>query len=204
MESKITEAKVLELFPQIVSMYRIERKFNSKELKIIKKYSEDCYKNDGNTTSKNSFILNLFKNLKKELLKRIEFHCYEILKIDKKTKLYITQSWLNYTQQNQFHHMHSHPNSYLSGVYYISAENDSISFWDLGYKQIDPVFNTPTRYNSGQWEQTTNTYDLFLFKSGLKHSVDFKKSTATRISLAFNVFFKGEIGRARNLTYLKI
>ena len=48
MKDKITEASVLELFPQIVSMYRVETNFNPKQLTLIKKYSEDCYKNDGN------------------------------------------------------------------------------------------------------------------------------------------------------------
>ena len=206
MKDKITEASVLELFPQIVSMYKVETNFNSKQLTLIKKYSEDCYKNDGNTTSTNNFILNLsaFKTLKKQLLKRVEFHCYEILKIDKKIKVYITQSWLNYTQQNQFHHMHSHPNSYLSGVYYISCDDDTISFQDYTYKQIDPIVEKQTRYNCARWDQPTNTHDLFLFSSALKHSVNLKQNNATRISLAFNVFLKGEIGKARNLTYLKV
>jgi|TARA_E500000178_G_scaffold316316_1_gene335934 uncharacterized protein (TIGR02466 family) len=206
MKDKITEAQVLELFPQIVSMYKVETNFNSKQLNIFKKGSEDCYQNEGNTTSTNNFILNLsaFKNLKKELLKRVEFHCYEILKIDKKIKPYITQSWLNYTQQNQYHHIHSHPNSFLSAVYYISCDDDTISFQDFTYKQIDPIVEKHTRYNSARWDQPTKTYDLFLFSSALKHSVKIKKTDTTRISLAFNVFLKGEVGKARNLTYLKI
>ncbi len=206
MKDKITEAQVLELFPQIVSMYKVETNFNPKQINIIKKGSEDCYKNDGNTTSKNNFILNLsaFKSLKKELFKRVEFHCYEILKIDKKIKPYITQSWLNYTQQNQFHHVHAHPNSFLSGVYYISCDNDTISFQDYTYKQIDPIVEKQTRYNCARWDQPTKTHDLFLFSSALKHCVNLKQNNATRISLAFNVFLKGEIGKARNLTYLKV
>jgi len=234
MKDKIIEAHVLELFPQIVSMFKVETKLNSKQLKLINKYSEDCYKNDGNTTSTNSFILNLpaFKNLKKELLKRVELHCYEILKINKKAKPFITQSWLNYTQlelhcygilkinkkvkpfitqswlnytqQNQFHHQHAHPNSFLSGAYYISCDNDSIHFFNLDYNQIEPVCDTYTRYNSSQWTHSTNTHDLFIFKSGLSHSVKMKPNNATRISLAFNVFLKGEIGTARHLTYLKV
>ena len=207
MKDKIIEAHVLELFPQIVSMFKVETKLNSKQLKLINKYSEDCYKNDGNTTSTNSFILNLpaFKNLKKELLKRVELHCYGILKINKKVKPFITQSWLNYTQQNQFHHQHAHPNSFLSGAYYISCDNnDSIHFFNLNYNQIEPVCDTYTRYNSSQWTHSTNTHDLFIFKSGLSHSVKMKPNSATRISLAFNVFLKGEIGTARHLTYLKV
>ena len=31
-------------------------------------------------------------------------------------EIYITQSWLNYTEPGQFHHKHAHPNSFVSGV----------------------------------------------------------------------------------------
>ena len=37
---------------------------------------------------------------------------------------------------------------------------------------------------------------IFLFSSALKHSVNLKQN-ATRISLAFNVFLKGETGKAK-------
>ena len=38
-----------------------------------------------------------------------------------RTSFYITQSWLNYTNEKQVHYPHSHPNSIISGVYYINA-----------------------------------------------------------------------------------
>ncbi len=45
---------------------------------------------------------------------------------------YITQSWLNYTETNQYHHKHQHPNSLVSGVFYINCDDkfDKIKFFN--------------------------------------------------------------------------
>ena len=48
----------------------------------------------------------------------------------KTIEIYITISWINYTETNQYHHAHSHPNSVISGVYYIETdESDTITFF---------------------------------------------------------------------------
>jgi hypothetical protein len=45
-------------------------------------------------------------------------------------ELYITQSWLNYTEENQYHHRHEHPNSVVSGVlYFDSDKKDMIKYF---------------------------------------------------------------------------
>ena len=42
---------------------------------------------------------------------------------------YITQSWINITKPDEFHHEHFHTNSIISGVFYISTEeDDAITF----------------------------------------------------------------------------
>ena len=45
--------------------------------------------------------------------------------------VYITQSWINYTEEKQRHHIHLHGNSLISGVLYINADIDfdSITFY---------------------------------------------------------------------------
>ena len=47
---------------------------------------------------------------------------YNDLKYNKIVQPYITQSWLNTTNQNEAHHQHEHPNSFLSGVDLIKIE----------------------------------------------------------------------------------
>jgi hypothetical protein len=51
---------------------------------------------------------------------------------------YITQSWANYTKKNQYHHTHEHPNSFISGVLYINANeaHDKITMHKKSYQQI--------------------------------------------------------------------
>ena len=59
----------------------------------------------------------------------------------KNVKPYITQSWLNYTRANQFHHRHEHPNSFVSGVLYINADKatDRINFYNKRHEYKSKV-----------------------------------------------------------------
>ena len=38
--------------------------------------------------------------------------------------LKITQSWINFTKKGEYHHPHAHPNSLISGVFYVEADKD--------------------------------------------------------------------------------
>ena len=118
--------------------------------------------------------------------------------------LRITQSWLNYTDTGQNHHRHPHPNSYISGVFYLNAnpEVDKIYFFKEEYKQllIDPqTFNL---WNSTSWWLPVGTGDLLIFPSNLIHMVDNTINKETRISLAFNTFPVGLLGDEDHLDSL--
>ena len=117
---------------------------------------------------------------------------------------YITQSWLNYTREKEFHHMHSHPNSIVSGVLYIKcdAQNDMIEFYDTIPNQFQIPPKEFTQYNSKRWWFNVAEKDLLLFPSSTTHSVQIKKENNLRISLAFNVFVKGKMGNNSDLTEL--
>ena len=82
------------------------------------------------------------KNLKEDLYKMIVDYFDKIVCTHNPIIPYITQSWLNYTETNQFHHKHSHPNSYVSGVFYINADKkvDKIKF----YKDNNSLFKLKT------------------------------------------------------------
>ena len=60
----------------------------------------------------------------------------KVLSITDEVTPYITQSWLNYTETKQFHHRHEHPNSIVSGVFYINCheEFDKIKFFKKDYQ----------------------------------------------------------------------
>jgi uncharacterized protein (TIGR02466 family) len=159
--------------------------------------------------SKNKYILEekFLKNLKKQIDSFIQEYVDEIIKPSKNLKFYITQSWLNYTGEKQIHYPHFHPNSIISGVYYINADPklDFILFKKNVYDQIKIYPSKFNIHNSDTWWIPAATNKLILFPSSLMHEVgNVKKTYGKRISLAFNVFAKGDLGSKQTLTELKI
>ena len=196
------------IFPVPIYQSKLNRDFTKKELVFVNKNKNNVFFNTGNTTSKNNYVLNekIFKNLKYELDLRVQDYFEKIISTDNNLKPYITQSWLNYTETNQYHHKHNHFNSLISGVLYINSnENyDEINFFKDGYQTIKPNIKTFNSFNAESWNFSVKTGDIIIFPSSLLHAVSNKKGDNTRISLAFNVFVKGDIGEENNLNKLKI
>ena len=200
------EATINSIFPTPIYISKLNRNFTPLELKFVDKSKKNFTKNDGNITSKNNYILNEkpFENIKKELDLRVKDYFKKVISSTEKITPYITQSWLNYTETNQFHHKHAHPNSLISGVFYINCheELDKIKFFDDKYKTIKLETKDWNLYNSESWWFTVKTGDIIMFPSSLTHMVETKEGTNTRISLAFNVFVKGTLGDNTALTEL--
>ena len=200
-------SEIMSLFPTPLYKSYLERKLTKKELSFVNKCKLDSNKNEGNLTSNNNYVLNnkIFKNLKKELELRIEDYFDKIIQAKKHLSFYITQSWLNYTEKNEYHHKHEHPNSFISGVFYINSnkEFDKIIFFkkinDITIK-IDP--EKWNEWNAESWWIPVKTGDILLFPSSTTHMVETKKGDDTRISLAFNIFIKGKIGKKEKLVEL--
>lgn len=112
-------------------------------------------------------------------------------------QLKITQSWLTLSGKGQSHHIHTHPNSVVSGVFYINlAPQDGISFYrnedNIWYELIRQQDNY---YNAYQYFVQSNVGDLLLFPSNVRHGVREVTADIQRVSLSFNTFFSGQIGR---------
>lgn len=200
------EAIINGIFPTPIYISKLNRELTNKELSFIDKTKLDVYNNQGNTTSNNNNILNniTFKNLKEELYLRIKDYFEKVISPASNITPFITQSWLNFTETNQYHHKHSHPNSLVSGVFYINCnkEHDKIKFFNDKYQTIKPEIKNWNLYNSESWWFSVNTGDIILFPSSLTHMVENKQGDNTRISLAFNVFIKGTVGNNKQLTEL--
>jgi uncharacterized protein (TIGR02466 family) len=202
------EAIINSIFPTPIYISKLNRKLTNKELSFIDKNKLDVYKNQGNIISNNNYILNEkhFTNIKKELDLKVQDYFNKVISTANNITPYITQSWLNYTETNQYHHKHAHPNSLLSGVFYINCdkEYDKITFFNDNYKTIKLEIKDWNIWNSESWWFPVKTGDVILFPSSLTHMVETKKGDNTRISLAFNVFIKGTIGSNNQLTELKL
>jgi uncharacterized protein (TIGR02466 family) len=153
--------------------------------------------NTGNLRSESGYVFEypLFAELKKTINEHIKEYV-NIVYPNSNLDVYITQSWANYTEPNQFHHKHSHPNSFISGVFYVNAikNEDMIKF----YKDLPLIYqimhNQPNNYNSGDVAILVESGDLVLFHSNFQHSVPPTTSKETRISISFNTFIRGNLG----------
>lgn len=198
---------VYGIFPTPIYISKLN-KFTKQELNYVDKLSLNVNKNVGNVSSKNSYVLNdkPFNNIKKQLLNHITKYFDEVISTSDKIVPYITQSWLNYTKENEYHHSHAHPNSFVSGVLYIDAnkENDKIVFEKNKYQGIDLTKKDFNLYNSDTWFFPVHTRDLIMFPSDAQHKVEYKKGNNIRISIAFNTYVKGIVGSSLKLTELKL
>lgn len=105
----------------------------------------------------------------------------------------ITGCWANMNVVGSPHKMHSHPNNFLSGVYYVQTEkgSDTINFHDPRVQTgiIRPPATELSAENTDQVVVNIKDGMFLLFPSWLQHSVDANQSTKTRISVSFNIMF---------------
>ena len=201
------EPVINSLFPIPIYMTHIDRQFTKKELDFVESQKNYSHNNVGNSVSNNNYILNKpqLKNIKIYLQQTCDYYLQTVICPNKDLKLYITQSWLNYTEENKYHHIHSHPNSIISGVLYFNCDeqNDKIKFTNpKNYNQIKPEIKEYNIWNSETWWFPLQTGQLLMFPSSTVHQVDTKKGLNTRTSLAFNTFYKGKLGTNNKLTEL--
>ena len=204
----MNDAEIHGIFPCPVYLIKRDIDLSSREEKDISRIiKRGVYKNYGNSTTEDH---NIFNNRLEKIKRFCELHLdnyiKQIIVPNKKINLYITQSWLNVTKPNEFHHEHFHQNSIISGVFYVSTvENDSITFFDPNSKIKNLIKITTNEYNPfNSTDMTFSVKDnqLILFPSWMNHSVQANKSTKDRISISFNTFVRGSIGVSDDLNEL--
>ncbi len=200
--------EIINIFPKPIYITKLNRELTKEELLFIDKTKLDVKKNIGNTSSNDKYILNqkIFENLKIDLDLMVKNYFDKIICSANDIKPYITQSWLNFTETNQYHSKHRHSNSLISGVFYINCDEkfDRIGFFKNNYNTIKLKIKEYNFWNAEYWWLTVKTGDILLFPSSLTHKVEIRERTDTRISLAFNVFIKGTIGEYETATELKL
>jgi uncharacterized protein (TIGR02466 family) len=193
--------ELVSLFPSCLLLNTIEESFTQDELDCILEYKDDVRGNTGNITTNDVLVLEnprLFrlKKIVEEALQDYLMQLYNPINPNS-IKLVITQSWFNYTDKTQYHHKHHHHNSIISGCIYINAikDKDSIVFtkratgdnWQL--QALEQNY-----FNCNEFTVNVGTGDVVLFPSNMLHSVPKTNHEHTRISLAFNSFWEGELG----------
>jgi uncharacterized protein (TIGR02466 family) len=204
------KTETLELFPTPVFRFNIGRQPTDDEKSFVEKCGKETFLNVGNVVSVDRYILDKeeMADVRKSIQFALDTYLDEIFAPVHEVKIYITQSWLNFTNPGQNHHPHSHPNSFLSGTFYFSAnkEQDSLSFFNSAMREFSLPSTNYNRYNAERFTVPVETGDILVFPSNLKHFVDdtVQERTLTRISLAFNTFLIGQIGDEMHLTSLRL
>jgi uncharacterized protein (TIGR02466 family) len=105
----------------------------------------------------------------------------------------ITGCWATVLARGAAHKAHSHPNNFLSGVYYVRTRpgSDAINFHDPRTQAgvIRPPVVELTAENTDQVVVRVTNGTLLMFPSYLEHSVDANANEQERISVSFNVMF---------------
>lgn len=105
----------------------------------------------------------------------------------------ITGCWASISAKGTPHGIHSHPNNFLSGVYYVQTHEgaDTINFHDPRMQTgiIRPPVTRLTAENTDQVVVKVKNGTLLMFPSWLQHSVAPNKSDQNRISVSFNMMF---------------
>jgi uncharacterized protein (TIGR02466 family) len=204
------KVKIETLFP--IPLYKTFREIKEKEIKFIEKnkQAQDNFETEKRFISSDHYILNNeeLKDLKNDLNFIINDYFNKIFGVDENNLItpYITQSWLNWTKLEGFHHKHYHSNSIISGVVYINADEkyDSIVF-ETPFKDFFRItYNDSNIFSKRSMMIPVSTGMIILFPSWLSHGVNLKFNGDIRTSLAFNVFIKGTIGLDMALTELKL
>ena len=117
-------------------------------------------------------------------------------------KFEISQAWANKSGSNQFHHVHVHANSFLSGVYYFDEVSPTY-FQDPRQSVLSTGLQVESDNDNPVWEYTPTANTLVLFPSWLSHFTMPETSNVHRYTLAFNVIPTGVINQG-SLTEINI
>ena len=105
----------------------------------------------------------------------------------------ITGCWATVLARGATHKSHTHPNNYLSAVYYLRTHPgaETINFHDPRSQAgvVRPPVTELTAENTDQVVVPVANGTLLMFPAYLPHSVDESASDEERISVSFNLMF---------------
>jgi len=200
--------KVVSLFCTPLMVYGENRKFKNSELEHIISLEQNKKKNQSNYRSKSNKVLNSpeLAALREYIQNGVNYYAHQFLDISANSvQFYITQSWCNFNMPGESHHLHHHPNSLISGIFYIQGTQAPIQFHR--HDRLFPLdfnYESNNLYNGDIVSLNLIPGRLYLFPSLLRHSVKENSSDTTRISLSFNTFARGQFGRPNELDSLQL
>ena len=197
--------EIENLFPTAVGQLQKESCFSAKEKIFLQELK--YIPNKSNQVSENNYLLDApeLSNLRQWIQEAVEEYFVKVYCPESEVSLRITQSWCNTTSKGESHHEHTHPNSFVSGVFYIQTNaDDRIQFFKSTYRMLEVQTKDYNAWNSQTWWLPVEEGALLLFPSSLQHSVPPVEGEKDRISLSFNTFPVGDLGRNVFLNELRV
>jgi uncharacterized protein (TIGR02466 family) len=118
----------------------------------------------------------------------------------------ITECWATKTGKFQKHHIHTHPNSIISGILYLTdhAEASTQFFIPSPWHWTDSFIKIGKEGKNTDNIATVSPEKgkIIFFPSNLKHATLPNLTSTTRYSIAFNTFISGTLGRPSSLLKL--
>jgi uncharacterized protein (TIGR02466 family) len=123
-------------------------------------------------------------------------------------QLKLTGMWGNISRGSAALHDHTHPNNYLSGVFYVRMPPGAgaITFKDprTQTRVLRPQALADTPLNSLELEYAASEGTLLLFPAWLEHGVRPSRTDEERITIAWNLMLSGTIGSHSQLAYSEL
>jgi len=204
----VNQAHFSYLFPDPLYSVNLDGEVEPNLIRILEPCldKDNLRPNDHNSITKNDRLLDTVladSRLRAVIVDQIHVYKHNILGLGDNVELRITQSWMNYNRAGERHHRHNHPNSIISGVFYVQMEENTSEFMvhrhmNSAVPVLDPLPEYQTEWNAPSMKFNPRPYDLYLFPSQMLHSVTQNRSSVPRISISFNTFYNGEFYAGTN------
>ena len=134
------------------------------------------------------YFSDLVLTTSKDIIKELDYEVEDIV---------ISDMWANVLKDSEHHPVHTHSNNFLSGTYYLhSDQGASIVFHDPrpAADVIVPRKKNTTLNNASLLSYASKQNRAVIFPSWFPHWVQQNKSKNKRISIAWNIHIKGQLG----------
>ena len=191
----MVDVKMHECFPTMISEFSFHpsKMTQIQMIGYIKKIRKNHKHHTDDTLHNMSYysdLRNIVLDANRDYLKKLDY---------KYDHLEMTGMWANYLNEGDAHPPHTHSNNFLSGVYYLEAEDAApIQFFDPR-----PQANVLRPRNTPNWKncsmiQFDSTQDVgYIFPSWLQHWVP--PTNGERISISWNIILRGDYGEPGTL-----
>jgi uncharacterized protein (TIGR02466 family) len=200
----MSDPEVLLFFPEPIFKYKFENyeNFNNNLKTYIyelqKESSEGQLKSNRGgwhspnlkLTDKSSIQFKFALEVQKYILKTFQTLGWK----SENKNISINAMWAIINKKNDFNVIHTHPNSYLSAAYYVSAPKNcgrfQIENLNIAKRHHYPEILQNNELNAQVAGLDVNEGDLLIFPGYLPHKVAMNESDQDRIVISFNVGIK--------------